>query len=407
MSSSKRILYIGGGREALETLQKARSLGLEVVYVQRKPQFKDVLLPYVDHVVLTDYQDVDVLVPLARTLQTLFPFTAAVSLSEDALVPTAHVRDALGLPGNSLETVLLLKDKSLMRQRLNALGFSPVAARVGHTLADMAAFVRDHGLPIVVKPTDASGSLGIFRIDDTAQLEQVWQQVQELGLSRFLMEEYLDGPEVSVESFSFHGRHVILAVTDKLTLSNHVEIGHSIPAQLDEATHGLVVRDVQTFLDAVKFEEGPAHTEIKLTTKGPRIVESHNRTGGGRINELVRVVCGVDMKTMALGWPCGLVEPLETSPPPQAGAATRFLVPPPGVVREIAGVDEAQRAEGLVELQVGVEVGDRVRPVKESYDRLGYVVACGADVQEAISRCEQLAHKVRIVTATAEPESTL
>jgi len=122
----KRILYIGGGREAQETLAKARDLGLEVVYIQRKRQFTDALLPYVDQVVLIDYDDIDVLIPLARTLHNLFPFVRAISLSEDALVPTAHVRDALGLPGNSLHTVRLLKDKWRMRQHLNARGFSPV-----------------------------------------------------------------------------------------------------------------------------------------------------------------------------------------------------------------------------------------------------------------------------------------
>src|SRR3954451_2540780 len=210
LSASKRIMYIGGGREAVETLEKVKSLGLEVVYIQRKGQFKDALLRYVDHVALIDYQDLDVLIPLAKTLQGIFPLTGAISMSEPALVPTAHVCAALGLPGNSVETVRLLKDKSLMRQRLNALGISPVAARVGRALADMSDFARERGLPIIVKPTDAGGSLGIFKIDDPAQLAEAWERVQELNLSCFLLEEYLDGPEISVESFTFHGRHMIL-----------------------------------------------------------------------------------------------------------------------------------------------------------------------------------------------------
>lgn len=396
--ASKRILYIGGGREALETLEKARAFGLEVIYVQRKQQFKEALLPYVDQVVLTDFQNADLLIPLARALQSVFPFDVALSMSEPALIPAAQVCEALGLPGNSVETVRLLKDKFLMRQRLNQLGLSPVAARLGQTQDDLAAFGREHGLPMIVKPIDASGSQGVFRIDSPAQHEQVWRHLQALGLPRFLMEQYLDGPEISVESFSFHGRHVILAITDKLTLPNHVELGHSVPALLDPALREQVVELVRVFLDAVRLREGPAHTEIKLTRQGPRIVESHNRPGGDRINELVRTAYGVDMKTMLFGWLCGLIEPLEESPRLQAGAAIRFFTPPPGTVRAIAGVEEVRRAPGLVELDLTVKVGERVRPITESHDRVGHVLASGSSVQEAVARCEQLIGQVRIVT---------
>ena len=65
-----------------------------------------------------------------------------------------------------------------------------------------------------------------------------------------------------------------------------------------------------SFLDAVGLVEGPAHTEIRLARNGPRIIESHNRNGGGRINELVRLTFGFDIKATAPGWACGLGEPL-------------------------------------------------------------------------------------------------
>ncbi|WP_054950383.1 ATP-grasp domain-containing protein [Numidum massiliense] len=395
MSSGKRILYIGGGREALETLQKAKSLDLEVLYIQQKNKFNDMLLDYVDKVVLIDYRDNNVLIPIAKTLQTIFPFTCALSMSEDALVPAAHVRDALGLSGNSTKTVQLLKDKSLMRQKLNTLGISPVAARVGHTLEDIIAFGDTHGTPFVIKPTAEAGSFGVFRVDDTVQLKDIWRQIQALKISPFLLEEYLDGPEISVESFTFHGRHVILAVTDKRTL-DAVEIGHSIPAQLDKETYDLVVNLVHTFLDAVTFAEGPAHTEIKLTHKGPRIVESHDRPGGDRINELVRLAYGVDMKEMTLGWPCGLVEPLETSPQIQGGSAIHFFTTREGIVQEVSGEDDVKHLEGVVELNIGVKRGDYVHRLRESYDRFGWVVARGTNVQEAINRCQEVDRTVQI-----------
>lgn len=398
VSDRRRILYIGGGREAQETLEKANALGLEIIYIQQKDKFREALLQYVHQVVLIDYHDSDILIPLARTLMALFPFAGALSLSEDALVPTAQVSEALGLPGNSLQTVLLLKDKARMRQRLNEIGFSPVTARIGSALADMQSFVQEVGLPVIIKPVDASGSLGVFRVEQSDQLAAVWQEVQKLELERFLMEEYLDGPEYSVEAFSFHGNHIILACTDKRTLPNFVEIGHSIPAQLDEETRRRMAQFVTAFLDAVNLQEGPSHTEVKLTSKGPRIIESHNRPGGDRINEMVRAACGVDMKTMAFAWACGLTDPLTSSPPLQRGAAIRFFTPPPGGLREISGTEEAMRTEGVLEWALNVKAGDTIPPIRESYDRVGHVLATGADVREAIRRCEQAIRLVKFVT---------
>lgn len=399
-----RVLLIDGPKFSgiKQPIRKAKALGLEVLYIQQKDQFEYPDLAYVDQLVLVDYQKDDenaaALVPIAEGLFKAFPFGYVYSSSESGLIPAAKLNNLFGLPGNSLGSVRLLKDKWAMRQRLNTLNVSPVAARIGQTLADIFAFARDCGFPIIVKPADLSGSLGIFRIDEPDNLEPAWQQIQEMCLSRFIMEEYLDGREISVEAFSFGGHHVILALTDKLILPNFVEIGHSIPAQLDSATQAQVMDTVISFLDVVGLREGPSHTEVKLTSRGPRIVESHNRRGGDRINELVQVAYGVDMESLALAWPFGLADVLYEPPPFRAGAAIRFFAPPPGVVREISGLRELRDSEEVVEAELKVEIGSQVRPVKWSHDRSGYLLTKGADAQEAIDACERLAQKIHVVT---------
>lgn len=393
-----RILYIGGGREALETLQKAHELGLQIVYVQRVDRFRESLAPYIEQAVLTDYRDVDRLIPLARHLREVFGFSAVNSLSEDALIPVAHVREALGLPGNSLATVRRLKDKGAMRAHLRDVGFSVVAARLGASRDDIAAFGDEVGYPLIVKPADSSGSQGVLQVDSPSDLDRAWNDARRLGVAELLMEEYLDGPEYSVESFTFHGRHVILAVTDKTTLPNHVEVGHSLPAPLDDRRRREIAAFVIEFLTAVGLQEGPAHTELKLTSHGLRIIESHDRPGGDRINELVRVVYGVDMKSMALGWPCGLVPELHEPPAARGGAAIQFFMPEPGYVKDVRGVEDARASAGLVELVLSIRPGDLVRPVTESYDRCGHVIAAGNSAAEAVGRCREIIAKVDIET---------
>jgi predicted RNA-binding protein YlqC (UPF0109 family) len=155
---------------------------------------------------------------------------------------------------------------------------------------------------------------------------------------------------------------------------------------------------VHAVLDAVGLRDGPAHTELKLTARGPAVIESHNRVGGDRINELAEIVTGVDMDTHALGGPFGLVEPLLEPPKATAGAAIRFLVPAPGRVAELVGVAAVADDPALVELEISVEPGDVVPELTWSEERVGHVMARGGTAQEAIENCERLAAAVTIRT---------
>ncbi len=396
MYHTKRILIIGG---KMRNPQKAKALGLEVLYIQKKELFSDEPdLTYADQAFFIDYENIDILLPLVRGIYDAIPFGYVISMTEPGLIPAAQVNDALGLPGNSLNTVKLLKNKWAMRQHLKAFGISPVAALIGQTEDDLIAFAQDHGLPIIVKPVDSFGSFGILHVKKSEDLISTWLQIKNLGLTSFLMEEYLEGPEISVEAFSFNGQHVVLSITDKLTLPNFVEIGHSTPSQLDSDLKAKVIDTVTTFLDVISIKEGPSHTELKLTPKGVRIIESHNRIGGDRVYELARIVYGVDLASLAFAWPFGLAEVLNKPLPGMGGAAIRFFTPSPGIVREISGLDELQSREEVVELELNIKVGSIVPPVCKSQDRSGYLIAKGETVEEAISICEQLMQKVHIRT---------
>ncbi|GAA3429996.1 ATP-grasp domain-containing protein [Streptosporangium sandarakinum] len=397
-----------GGRPKL--VRKAHELGMGVVYIQHPGQYDRAHWPYVDQALLVDYTDTERLLPLVRALHRAYPFDGVVSLYELGVRPAAEIDRMLGLGWHSLETVDLLLDKWRMRRRLNGLGVSPVAAAVGETERDLRDFAAAHGLPIFVKPVCEAGSIGVFAIRDEAELAAVPARFRELEarfdrsdlagpLDRFLMEEFLDGPEISVETLSFDGRHVLVGVTDKvLGGPGFVEVGHSCPSRHPEPLLREVERLVMAFLDAVGLRNGPGHTEVKLTGRGPRIVESHTRIGGDRINELTEIAYGVDMDRHALGSRLGLVEPLTRSPLPRAGAAIRFLTPPPGRVTEVTGVEDVLADPALVELEISVRPGDEVPPLTWSEERVGHVLARGETAEQAAAACERLAAMVAIRT---------
>jgi biotin carboxylase len=407
-----RILVIGG---KLKLVRKAQELGLDVVYAQYPDAYDRGHWPYVDQALLLDYGDIDRFLPLVQAMHEAYPFQTAVSVFELGLLPAARVNEALGLGGESVDTVELLLDKWRMRQLLTAKGISPVASSVGRSTQDVREFVEANGLPIIVKPVRESGSLGVFCVRDQADVDTIVEQFRSLddenwvvgdlafadSFDEFLMEEFLDGPEVSVESLSFDGRHVVVAVTDKEAFGGtggFVELGLSQPSGRSAEELGEVTLLVTDFLDAVGLRNGPAHTEVKLTSRGPRIIESHNRIGGYAVNEMVEAAYGVDMERYALGARLGVVEPLATSPEPQGGAALRALTPEPGRVVEVTGVDAVRADPTFIDLHVKVKPGDVVPPLTWNEDIGGYVVARGATATEAIANCRRLAATIHVRT---------
>ncbi|GAA2391773.1 hypothetical protein GCM10010420_15100 [Streptomyces glaucosporus] len=379
-----------------QLVRAARALGIDTVFVHDAAQPPPPVAAEAGTALAAPLADTGALHAALAPLHAERPFARVLSLTERGLLPAAAVAERLGLPGNSLHTVGLLQDKRRMRELLNARGIGPVATTAPRDPADLAAFCRTTGGPVILKPAAGTGSRAVFEVAGPQDAEDVWRAFEAAGGLRPIAEEYLDGPEISVESFSYDGEHTVLAVTDKLVGTAFVETGHTQPSALPPPVLAETAALVQAFLDAVGLTEGPAHTEVKVTRKGPRILESHNRIGGDKIRDLLRRAYGLDVVALTAGCPLGLLRPPAEPPVARRGAAIRFLTPPPGTVRNITLPD----TDGTTaEIRLDVGVGDRVRPVRSSQDRAGYVIADGTDAADAAGVCEALADRVRIETS--------
>jgi biotin carboxylase len=409
-----RILLVGG---PLKHVRKALDLGLDVVFAQYPYAYDREFWPYVEQGLLLDYGDVDQLLPLAEALHKVQPFQRVVTLMEFGLMPTAQVNEALGLDAVSVDTVSVTLDKSRMRRRLAETGVSPVASAVGRSAQDVRDFVEANGLPIIVKPIRESGSLAVFLIRDQAGVEAVAEQYQALNdkewavgdlafsdtFEEFLMEEFLEGPEISIETMSFDGRHVVIGTTDEeFGGTGFCLVGQNQPSMQPAEALREAAEVVFALLDAVGLRNGPGHTEVILTPRGPRIVESHNRIGGYAVNEMTEVAYGIDMERYALAAGLGVLEPLTASPELQCGTALRAIVPEPGRVVEVTGFDAVREDPAYVFGKVRVKPGDVVRPLTWNEDISGYVIARGATAEEAIANGKRLAAAVHVRTEPIE-----
>ncbi|MEV5743985.1 serine O-acetyltransferase EpsC [Microbispora rosea] len=407
MNPDSTVLIVGATDE---TVRKAKELGLTVLLLQHPTKVSPEQEELADVLRVLDYTDWAAVEPVARELWREPGFRVALSITEPGLENAGRVNDLFGLGGTGYEVTRLFRDKLAMRRHLAGLDPSTVAAAPLLRREDLDAFGAAHGYPFIVKPTDATASIGVFRIGGPQDAERVWATVEGLRGTRtdrvstmyllrdFLMEEYVEGPEFSVEAFSFAGRHVVVAITEKFVHADRfAELGHAVPARLDEQVRERIGASVRRFLDLIGLRDGVTHTELRLGPHGPAIIESHNRVAGDMIPELVRGAYGIDLVEYALGWPFRLVPELPDRPEAHAGASVRSLVSEPGRVESVEGVADAAARDGVLDVRVTAKPGDTVHALRDNWDRLGLVAVTGPDTDAAIRRgAEVIGDAIRI-----------
>lgn len=415
-AAERTMLLVGGTDQHLE---RATALGVRVVLLQHPDKINPFQTGLADVLLMVDYTDWDTVRPLAEAAREVWGFDVIVSLTEGGLDMAARLNDHFGFPGTRPEVSRRMRDKYLMRRHLAEHGRLSIHWDRVTDRASLEAFALKAGFPFIVKPTDATASFGLIRVGGAEDLEAAWERIEELRgrrtdrgstlftVSEFLMESYLDGPEFSVEGFSFDGRHVVVAVTEKLVDDTHfAELGHALPARLTPQAYAQVTTAVADFLDTMGITDGPSHTELRLTSRGPVVIESHNRVGGGHINELVEAAFGIDLLGYGVAWPLGLVEELTEPPMARAGACTRFVLRDPGTVTAVSGVEEVAARPDVLAVEVSVRPGDEVRPLRDNWDRLGFAAVTAADTDAAIALCERLTSQIRIDVAPVAAVAT-
>jgi biotin carboxylase len=392
----KRLVILGGGPGIFD---RAELLGVDILLIDLPEKFDPLLAARAKSTLLIDYVHDSTFIDLVQVIHRKLPFDAVISLTELGLMPAAKLAQVLGLHTIPVEVVNRIRDKFRMRCWLEENHFPSAKAALGHSIECIKTFSKQVGYPIIVKPRDGLGSVHVTKIERASDLENL-----QLPISNFLMEECLVGLEISVESFSFAGKHIVLGVTQKLlnhefTGNPYVEIGHKISADLNAKQLEEIEDYVHNFLDCMNITDGPAHTELMITSNGPMVIETHNRVGGGNIPQLVRLTSGIDILDLCVRWPLRECTPIEYSfSKRRCDAAVRFFNPEPGVIKDISGVEKWKGFPGIVAFHFPYKLGDTIRPMKTSFDRLGFVIATAENSVLAAEICEKVVGEISIHT---------
>lgn len=234
---------------------------------------------------------------------------AILTLNDSGLLSAAMVAENFGLPHISSEVAVLATDKERQRELMQRSGVRVPRWQRAKNTDDIELWRRRFG-DVVVKPVDRSASAGVTKVSAPAGSESAFDTaMNESGAGRVLVEEYIEGPEFSVESVAIDGAQVSVAVTRKLIghSPQFLELGHSVPADLPTHLIAEIEQLAMEATHALGVDLGVCHTEVKLTEQGPVLIEVNARPAGDRICDLLHLALGVDLYRLLLEQAAGEV----------------------------------------------------------------------------------------------------
>ncbi len=394
---------VSGGVEAVPGIRIAREMGLYVVVSDGSPDAPG--LRFADYKIIASTYDVQHTLQEALNFhKRIRPINGVICFSADVPLTVSSMADALGLPGISIETARLASDKLEMKRRFCEKGvpipwFSPVKSPV-----HLKQIISEKGLPLVIKPVDSRGARGVLRL--TGKVDPDWAFAHAMSFSptsRVMVEEFLEGPQISTESILLGGRALTPGFADR----NYeylekfspfiIENGGEQPTALGREAKHAVIRCAEEAAAAMGISTGIAKGDMVLTSSGPKVIEMAARLSGGWLSsDQIPLGTGVDLLGSAIRLALGdEVSHKELEPKYEKGVAIRYFFPEPGKLKSVAGLDAARQKPWVHRLNILVSPGETIGPVTDHTKRAGFVITTGSDRKEAVRRARQIIRSVK------------
>jgi biotin carboxylase len=405
MSQAGVVLLVGSGRRAYREYLLAGAARRHQLWLldsvestwQRRYVLGTDVVELVDAARLIPDQPrlVDTAVRIAQQRQVVGTFT----YDETLVMATAHIAATLGLPGPGVDGADRCRNKHRCRQALTEAGLPQPRFALAATVAEARHAATMIGYPLVVKPRGMGASIGVVRVDTPTALDAAFA-VAELAShggspsyeGGVLVEEYVTGPEISIDGAVVDGEYLPLFIAHKqVGLEPYFEeIGHVVRADdplLDDPELGKVLAEAHRVL-GIRF--AMTHAEVRFTDRGPVVIEVNARLGGDLIPYLGKQATGIDPARVAVDVAMGVrpvVDPKKTSV-----VGIRFAYPPRDCTVRLVSLPEVGTVPGLLEARPIAGPGAQLRLPPGGYiGRYGYVICTADDVGTCQARLDAAA----------------
>ncbi|MEV7277632.1 ATP-grasp domain-containing protein [Streptomyces sp. NPDC093111] len=405
MSARPRLLVVSPGDETYRgyCLEQVAAAYDVVLLTGTEPSWER---PYiVDHAV-ADLDNTTDLLAAGRALAERHELAGVVTWTEWHLVPTARLARALELPTNSVEVMRACRNKATARTLFARHGVPSAASMKARSLVEAGLATMTIGYPAVLKPAAFAGSIGVIRIDRPEQLPDAFDFAsagagQSHEDTAVLVEEYLDGPEISVECVTHHGETTAVAVTRKSLgpAPYFEETGHTVDP--DDPLLVQVAPVAAAAIKALGITDGVQHVEMRLVDGRPRLIEVNARIGGDMIGHLVRLATGIDLPKAAADLACGRTPDL--TPTRHETAGIRMLYPAASgtLTQRHINQEFAAHTPWLRQVQWTRQLGEPILlpPHGDLFTaRAGFYIVTGRDTTEVNERLDTAAHEITVTT---------
>ena len=290
--------------------------------------------------------------------------------SDVATLTVCYVAEQMGLVGNPDKYSQTTTNKFLMRQCFMEHCIpSPNFCESNGTVPEA---VMSFLFPVIVKPTDRSGSRGVEKVENVSGVSKALERAcRESFQKKAIIEEFVDGREISVESISFAGQHYVLQITDKITTEApfFVELEHHQPSSLPDDIKNRVKAIVLEALDALHIQFGASHSELKITSDGDiKVIEIGARMGGDFIgSHLVQLSTGYDFLKGVIEIALGIFHEPKIIEKKHSGVF--FLSEETKELRQV--IEHWKDFPVIVEAEI---TATKLKPIECSADRSGYLI---------------------------------
>lgn len=364
---NKKLAIIGASYLQLPLVEKAKEMGVKSICFAWEEGA--VCKGFCDHFYPVSTIDKEEILRICQEIKIDGITTIA---SDVAVLTVNYVAEKMGLVGNPDKYSQMATNKYLMRQCF--MDNDVPSPKFCLTDGQLPKEANTFSYPVIVKPTDRSGSRGVEKVDCPYELQSAIERAcNESFQKKAVIEEFVEGREISVESISYKGKHYILQITDKVTTEApfFVELEHHQPSTLPDDIKQRVRRIVLNALDALHIQYGASHAELKISQDGDiRVIEIGARMGGDFIgSDLVKLSTGYDFLKGVIDVALGTFEePKQTE---NKCAGVYFLCKETEAILPI--IENANKYPEIVKAEV---TDPELHNIEQSADRSGYIIYC-------------------------------
>jgi len=392
-----KILIINAGWEQETLVMTAKEMGHYIIATHTKEDATG--FKYADKTYIVDPKELLILLEIAKTEKIEGVISDQCDFS---LFATAFISEQLKLPGIKITTAQLVTNKARSRRRLNSnKQIKQPNYRICENLEETKSACNEIKLPVVIKPTDNRGSIGVSKITNDSEIQPGYMiALAQSNTRNVIVEQFIEGKEIAADGYFFKGSgHKILSISSKTHSENGLFDSEIItPPEISENALKKVKQMNSYVVQELGIDFGATHIEYMITPKDDvYLMEAHNRGGGVNISDKVNpVVSGINTSKCLIQDCLGVeykgIKRTEKNP----YTLIKFLTLPPGILLDVKIPPKIKEKDYFITCKIYANLGEELPRVKDCATRHGFIIVSGKNKKALYQNFEEIYNQLEL-----------